>query len=87
MLFILKSFSINMDEERKSGHGSRLSTTRVFLSGTLLAVVIAIPAVVVTFIMHYVLHTEFLITLASGILTLFVAMGFSYKIAKKLSIG
>jgi hypothetical protein len=87
MLFISKSFSINMDEERKSGDGSRVSISRVFLSGTLLAVVIAIPAVVVTFITHYVLHTEFLITLASGILTLFVAMGFSYKIAKKLSIN
>ena len=87
MLFISKSFSINMDEERKSGDGSKLSMSRVFLSGTLLAVVIAIPAVVVTFITHYVLHTEFLITLVSGILTLFVAMGFSYKIAKKLSIN
>jgi hypothetical protein len=76
-----------MDEERKSGHGIRLSTTRVLLSGTLLAVIIAIPAVVITFITHYVLHTEFLITLAAGILTLFVGMGFSYKIAKKLAIG
>jgi hypothetical protein len=76
-----------MDEERKSGGGVRLSLTRVLLSGTVLAVIIAIPAVVITFITHYVLHTEFLVTLAAGILTLFVGMGFSYKVAKKLSIS
>lgn len=87
MVFIVKLFFRSMDEERKSGHGIKLSMTRVFLSGTLLALIIAIPAVVVTIITHYILHTDFVVTLVSGILTLFVAMGFSYKIAKKLAIS
>lgn len=73
-----------MDEERKSGSGYRVSFLRVLSYGTLLALIIAIPAVIVTFITHYVLHTGFLITVASGILVLFISMGLGYKIAKKL---
>jgi hypothetical protein len=55
----------------------------VYAVGTLLAVIIAIPAIVVTFVMHYVIRTEFFLTLAAGLITLFIAMGFGYKLSKK----
>jgi O-antigen ligase len=55
----------------------------VYAVGTLLAVIIAIPAVVVTFVMHYVIRTEFFLTLTAGLITLFIAMGFGYKLSKK----
>lgn len=55
----------------------------MYAVGTLLAVIIAIPAVVVTFVMHYVIRTEFFLTLAAGLITLFIAMGFGYKLSKK----
>jgi hypothetical protein len=48
-----------------------------------LAVIIAIPALTVTFIMHYVIKAEFFLTLAAGLITLFIAMGFGYKLSKK----
>jgi Kef-type K+ transport system membrane component KefB len=56
---------------------------RVYAISTLLAVIIAIPALAVTFLMHYVIKTEFFLTLAAGLITLFVAMGFGYKLSKK----
>ena len=56
----------------------------MYAISTLLAVIIAIPAVAVTFVMHYIIRTEFFMTLAAGLITLFIAMGFGYKISKKL---
>jgi len=82
MVSMLKLLSKYMDEERKPGY--RVSFLRVLSYGTLLALIIAIPAVSVTVITHNVFHTGFLITVTSGILVLFISMGFGYKIAKKL---
>ena len=62
----------------------KITVGRVYAISTLLAVIIAIPAVAVTFIMHYISRTEFFMTLAAGLITLFIAMGFDYKLSKKL---
>jgi hypothetical protein len=59
---------------------------KIFLNGTLLAVIIAVPAIISTVIFHYVIKTNLIITITAGIITLFVAMGFAYKISKKLSL-
>lgn len=58
---------------------------RIYAVSTLLAVIIAIPAVVVTLVMHYVIKTEFFMTLTAGLITLFIAMGFGYKLSKKFA--
>ena len=63
-----------------------ISTLKIFLNGTLLALVIAIPAIISTVIFHYVIKTNLIITISAGIITLFVAMGFAYKISKRLSM-
>jgi hypothetical protein len=69
----------NTDNNRK-----KIALGRIYAASTLLAVIIAIPAVAVTFVMHYVIRAEFLLTLAAGLITLFLAMGFGYKLSKKL---
>ena len=74
-----------MDEENNSRKGVRITPLKILLNGTILAAIIAVPAVIVTIITHYVLQTNLLITLSAGILTLFIAMGFGYKVAKKLA--
>jgi hypothetical protein len=61
----------------------KINVGRVYAISTLLAVIIAIPALAVTFLMHYVIRTEFFLTLAAGLVTLFIAMGFGYKLSKK----
>ena len=68
----------NTDNSRK-----KITVGRVYAVSTLLAVIIAVPAVAVTFVMHYVIRTEFLLTIGAGLITLFIAMGFGYKLSKK----
>ncbi|MFL6478582.1 MAG: hypothetical protein ACJ70Z_06235 [Nitrososphaera sp.] len=48
-----------------------------------MAVIMAIPALTVTFMMHLLIKAEFFLTLAAGLITLFIAMGFGYKLSKK----
>jgi len=62
----------------------KITVGRVYAVSTLLAAIIAIPAVAVTFVMHYMIRTEFFMTLAAGLIILFIAMGFGYKLSKKL---
>ncbi len=62
----------------------KITVGRVYAVSTLLAAIIAIPAVAVTFVMHYIIRAEILMTLAAGLITLFIAMGFGYKLSKKL---
>ena len=71
-------------DDNTNNNRKKITVGRVYAVSTLLAVIIAIPAVVVTFVMHYVIRTEFFLTLAAGLITLFIAMGFGYKISKKL---
>jgi hypothetical protein len=70
---------------RDNDNRKKVTVGRVYAVSTLLAVIIAIPAVAVTFVMHYVIRAEFFVTLAAGLITLFIAMGFGYKLSKKLA--
>ena len=71
-------------DNNTNNNRKKITVGRVYAVSTLLAAIIAIPAVAVTFVMHYMIRTEFFITLAAGLITLFVAMGFGYKLSKKL---
>jgi ABC-type bacteriocin/lantibiotic exporter with double-glycine peptidase domain len=64
---------------------NKVSATRVFVASTLLALIISIPAIAVTLVMHYVIKTNLIITMGAGLITLFIAMGFGYKLSKKLA--
>ena len=64
----------------------KVSMLKIFLNGTLLAIIIAVPAIISTVLFHYVIKTNLIITITAGIITLFVAMGFAYKVSKKLTL-
>ena len=64
----------------------KISMLKIFLNGTLLAVIIAVPAIISTVIFHYVIKANLIITITAGIITLFVAMGFAYKVSKRLAL-
>lgn len=74
-----------MDSKSEKNDG-KVSMVKIFLNGTLLAIIIAIPAIISTVLFHYVIKTNLIITITAGILTLFVAMGFAYKVSKKLAL-
>ena len=69
--------------DRDNNNRKKVTVGRVYAVSTILAFIIAIPAVAVTFVMHYVIRAEFFLTLAAGLITLFIAMGFGYKLSKK----
>jgi hypothetical protein len=72
-----------MSDRDNNNNRKKVTVGRVYAVSTILAFIIAIPAVAVTFVMHYVIRTEFFLTLAAGLITLFIAMGFGYKLSKK----
>lgn len=74
-----------MDSKSEKNDG-KVSMLKIFLNGTLLAIIIAVPAIISTVLFHYVIKTNLIITITAGIITLFVAMGFAYKISKKLAL-
>jgi hypothetical protein len=57
----------------------------VYAYSTILAIIIAVPAAVVSVVMHYVVKTEIFMTLTAGLITLFIAMGFGVKLSKKFA--
>jgi hypothetical protein len=63
-----------------------ISLLKILINGTLLALVMAVPAIITTVVFHYIVKTNLIITISAGVITLFVAMGFAYKISKRLSI-
>ena len=74
----------NNANNNNNNNRKKITVGRVYAVSTLLAAIIAIPAVTVTFAMHYIIRAEILMTLAAGLITLFIAMGFGYKLSKKL---
>jgi hypothetical protein len=65
--------------------GKKVTTSRVFAASTILALVISVPMITVILVLHYVVKAEVMITGIAGIITLFIAMGFSFKLSKKLT--
>ena len=63
----------------------KITTTRDFAASTVLALVISIPAIAVTLVMHYIIKTNLIFTMVAGLITLFIAMGFGYKLSKRLT--
>jgi hypothetical protein len=84
-LYDLKLPQVTLDSNSEKNDG-KVSMLKIFLNGTLLAIIIAVPAIISTVLFHYVINTNLIITITVGIITLFVAMGFAYKVAKKLAL-
>jgi hypothetical protein len=66
-----------------SDRSGSLSKMRLFGVSTLIALIISVPALIVTFLMHYLVKTDLLITVSLGLLTLFIGMAAGYRISKR----
>ena len=62
----------------------RTTIGNLFVTSTILALTISVPAIAITLILHYVIKTNLIFTISTGLVALFIAMGFSVKISKKL---
>ena len=72
-------------ERMMSDRPKKITATRVFAASTVLALIISIPAIAVTLVTHYVVKTNLIVTMVAGLITLFIAMGFGYKLSKRLT--
>ena len=72
------------DADISNSNPMKISTSGIFTASTLLALSISVPAIIVTLVLYYILKTTLALTLLASLITLFLAMGFSYKISKKL---
>jgi ABC-type bacteriocin/lantibiotic exporter with double-glycine peptidase domain len=63
----------------------KIKKGNIFATSTILALIISLPAIAVTLILHYVIRTDLILTVSVSLVVLFLAMGFSYKISKKLA--
>jgi ABC-type bacteriocin/lantibiotic exporter with double-glycine peptidase domain len=64
---------------------ARSNTIAIFMAATVLALVISVPAIVVSIVTYYILKMNLMLTLMASLVTLFVAMGFGYKLSGKLA--
>lgn len=65
------------------GGPNPLSKARLFGLSSVIALIIAVPAISVTLLTHYYIRTDLLVTISLGLLTLFIGMGVGYRISKK----
>jgi cobalamin biosynthesis protein CobD/CbiB len=68
-----------------SDRPKKVTTGKVFAAGTILALVLSVPMIVVILVVYYVAKLGVMITGIAGIITLFVAMGFGFKLSKRLA--
>jgi hypothetical protein len=64
---------------------TKSSTIAIFMAATILALVISVPAIVVSIITYYIIKMSVMLTLIASLVTLFIAMGFGYKLSGKLA--
>jgi hypothetical protein len=90
-MIILEYLNVNSEPMWRSNDdpspdkSKKITTTRVFIAATLLALLISIPAIVVTVLMHYILKASLILTFTTSLVTLFLLMGLGYKLSKKLA--
>lgn len=71
-------------ESDTPGAPRKITRINLFATSTILALIISVPAIVITLIMYYVIKTNLIFTVIAGSVALFIAMGFSIKISKRL---
>ena len=64
---------------------TKSSTITIFMASTILALVISVPAIVVSIVTYYIIKMNVMLTLIASLVTLFIAMGFGYKLSGRLA--
>jgi len=64
-----------------------MKSVRLFALSTLLAVIITVPALVLTLLLHYLVKLNIMTTMIIGILVFIATMGLGVKFSKRLMSG
>jgi Flp pilus assembly protein TadB len=74
-----------LNEAAASGNQPNTSTSWIITAATILALIISLPAIIVTVVLFYVVKLNLTFTVIASVVTLFLAMGFGYKYSKRIS--
>jgi ABC-type protease/lipase transport system fused ATPase/permease subunit len=64
-----------------------MKSVRLFALSTLLAVIITVPAIVLTLLLHYIVKLNIMTTMIIGILVFIATMGLGVRFSKRLMSG
>jgi hypothetical protein len=64
-----------------------MKSVRLFALSTLLAVIITVPAIVLTLLLHYLVKLNIMTTMIIGILVFIATMGLGVRFSKRLMSG
>ncbi|HEY7572667.1 MAG TPA: hypothetical protein VH796_14985 [Nitrososphaeraceae archaeon] len=64
-----------------------MKSARLFALSTLLAVIITVPAIVLTLLLHYIIKLNIMTTMVIGILVFIATMGLGIRFSKRLISG
>ncbi|MHA7646670.1 hypothetical protein [Nitrosopumilus sp. S4] len=67
------------------GKTSKLSTKEIILKGSIIAIIVSVPSLVV-FFLAWIVFDDLMIGAILGAVVHFIAMGFSLKISKKILV-
>jgi ABC-type uncharacterized transport system permease subunit len=64
-----------------------MKSVRLFALSTLLAMIITVPAIVLTLLLHYVVKLNIMTTMIIGIIVFIATMGLGVRFSKRLMSG
>ena len=78
--------AVQMTSDDRKAARPRLTTKEIVKKGSIIGAIVTVPSLAVFFAVWVVLD-DMIIGAVSGVITHFVAMGFSLKISKRLLLG
>ena len=76
---------LDKDSDTRKENSKKITVTRMLAIGTVLALLISIPAIIITFFMHYIFKMHVIVTVITSMVILFIDMGFAYKFSNKFA--
>lgn len=78
--------AVQMASDDKRAARPRLTTKEIVKKGSIIGAIVTVPSLTVFFAVWVVLD-DMMVAAVSGVITHFVAMGFSLKISRRLLMG
>ena len=76
---------LDKDSNTQKENSKKITVTRMLAIGTLLALLISIPPIIITFFMHFIFKMHIIVTVITSMVILFIDMGFAYKFSNRFA--
>jgi uncharacterized protein YqhQ len=76
---------LDKDSDSQKNNSKKINVTRMLAIGTVLALLISIPPIIITFFMHFIFKMHIIVTAITSMIILFIDMGFAYKFSNRFA--